>query len=237
MKLLRIGLLFFMSSISVHAESYHDATAQHYGFYLCAQYSQLQPQSSQLTQKYYAQLAVLRAPVFSLAGYLEHLFQLQHYSTIVRLIPELGDSFNDNKDIQIIIGQTLELVGKPYDAETIFINLYPSCKNQPDVCYYAAAAQARRNNFTQALAIVDDYLNNTTQRPNHFMFYFLKSKIFQSLNQQKEAAESLQQGMSLYKTIQGVSYDQNFINTFDTNSLHCCWTFRRTHLACSQPCA
>lgn len=194
--------ILMLLTTGARAELYNPATSQHYRFYLCAQYSQLQPHSTQRAHECYAQLFLLKAPVFTLAGYVEHLFNVQHYETIIRLLPSIGTNFQKNKNVQTIIGQTLELMGKPYEAETIFINLYPHCKNQPDIAYYAAAAQTRRANFNDALAIIDDYINSTTQRQTHSIFYVLKSKIYQMSNRATEAADSLKKAMALYSSTQ-----------------------------------
>jgi hypothetical protein len=197
MKNYLLGIVMLATS-TYAADMYNPATSQHYRFYLCAQYSQLQPDRAQMTHQYYAQLFLQKAPVFTLAGYMEHLFNLQHYEAIMRLLPSVGTNFQNNKNVQVIIGQTLELMGKPYEAETIFINLYPHCKTQPDIAYYAAAAQTRRANFSDALTIIDDYINSTTQRQTHSVFYVLKSKIHQLCNQGHEAALALKKAVSVH---------------------------------------
>lgn len=198
---------FFLSSIillfSFSLWAYQDATPQHYSLYLCAQYNQQQKNINQ-AQKYYAQLFKQQAPGFVYAGYLDLLYYQGNYSTIIRLIPETKGYLYDQKDTQVIIGQSLELTGKKYEAEDTFINLYTYCKNQPDIAYYAAAAHARRKSFPEALSIIDDFLNSTIQRPAYFIFYVLKSKIYQFLNQENEAAESLKKGLELYK-LQGIA--------------------------------
>ena len=53
--------------------------------------------------------------------------------------------------------------------------------------------------------IIDDFLNSAIQRPTYFIFYFLKSKIYQFLNQENEAVESLKKGLELYKSLHGVA--------------------------------
>lgn len=202
MNLVIIMALLILPSLLV--EAYQDATPQHYSLYLFAQYSQQQKDTNR-AQECYAQLFKLKVPVFAYAGYFEHLYQLGHYSAIVRLVPETKNYLNDQKDIQIIIGQALELAGKKYEAEDVFINLYENCKQHADVAYYAAAAYTRRKVFPQALSIIDDYLNSSVQKPGHFMFYFLKSKIYQLLNNEKDAVENLKKGLELYKSVRGIA--------------------------------
>ena len=185
-------------------QAYKQATSQHYSLYLCTLYNQEQKKTKR-AQECYAQLFKLKAPIYIYAGYFEHLFGLEHYTAIFRLIPQTKGYFDDQKNIQVIIGQVLELVGKKYEAENIFINLYEHCKEQADVAYYAAAAYARRKAFSQSLTIIDDYLNSSIQRPTHFMFYFLRSKIYQVLKNEKEAIVNLKKGLELYKSIRGVA--------------------------------
>ncbi len=198
LSILVISLAYFTT------QAYQHATPQHYSIDLCARYNQQQKNTSR-TQECYAQLFKLKAPVYILAGYFEHLFNLGHYSAIIRLIPQTKGYFDDQKDIQVIIGQTFELVDKKYEAEDVFINLYEHCKEQADIAYYASAAYTRRKAFSQALTIIDDYLNSSVRRPTHFMFYFLKSKIYQFLHNEKEAVENLKKGLELYKSIRGVA--------------------------------
>jgi tetratricopeptide (TPR) repeat protein len=199
MKLFFIYVFYIFLAFPLYLHAYQDATAQHYSLYLCAQYNQLQKNIDQ-AQECYAQLSKQQAPHFYLLGYFELAFDRGDYSTIIRLAPKTKGYFDDQKDIQIIIGQSLELAGKKHEAEDIFINLYDYCKKQPDVAYYAASAHARRRSFLQALTIIDDFLNSAIQRPTYFMFYFLKTKIYQFLNQENEAAESLKKGLELYKS-------------------------------------
>lgn len=189
-----------------HVDAYQDATPQHYSLYLLAQYNQLQHEETALTKECYQQLFKQNAPVFTYAGYFEHLYTLGNYSDIIRLIPQTKGYFDNQKDIQVIIGQSLELAGKGHEAEDVFIKLYQHCKNHADIAYYAAAAYTRRNAFSQALTVIDDYLNSSVQRPTHFMFYFLKSKIYQFLNNEKDAVENLKKGLDLYKSVRGVAY-------------------------------
>lgn len=180
--------------------------------YMWANYRQFGGQDKQANQWYEEIFASKKPSVFTNRGYLFLLDHSKNYERIITLMPKLKDTFAKDIDIQLIFVNALRKTGKTTEADDLLLNLHKNYKTNPEVAFHAAEAFMRRKELKNAISTIDDYLNSSPERPNNFIFYFLKSQAYTKLNDFKKAQESIQrcldahpkfpQGWLLYALIQ-----------------------------------
>src|SRR5690606_12430427 len=130
--------------------------------------------------------------VFSNKGYLHLLNSNKNYTRIVELMPKLAKNFSTDIDIQLIFVNALKQTGKIKESDDLLLKLNQIYKTHPEVAFHTAETLIRRKELKNAILAIDDFLNSSPNRPNNFIFHFLKSQAYTKLNQLKEAQESIQ---------------------------------------------
>ncbi|HLE76326.1 MAG TPA: tetratricopeptide repeat protein [Candidatus Babeliales bacterium] len=126
-------------------------------------------------------------------GYLHFLSDSGDYKKIIELMPKLEKPFEKDPDVQLIFITALRKVGKKNDADSRLIALSRTFKQHTELVFNAAETLVERKELKNALALLDDYLNSAPRRPNNFIFYFLKGKIYMQLKDYTLARTFLQQ--------------------------------------------
>lgn len=130
-------------------------------------------------------------------GYAHHLFQTEQYTALVAITPLLEKHVPNNLDTQLLCAQALELVGKRPEATKKLVALSNQFPTNPEVVYYAAAAQVQSNQNDAALKLIDAYLANTTENAKQFIFYFLKAQIYSAIGNKEAALENVKKSLEL----------------------------------------
>lgn len=130
--------------------------------------------------------------VFTNKGYIHFLNERGNYQKIVELMPKIEHSFKHDPDLQLIFVLALKKTGNAQKADEMIINLSRDFKTHPEIVFQATETMVRRKEPTNALAVVDDFLNAAPRRPNNYIFYFLKAQIYMQLQNVKEARENVQ---------------------------------------------
>lgn len=126
-------------------------------------------------------------------GYLHFLSDSNDHKKIVELMPKVEKAFAKDPDVQLIFVTALRAVGKKDTADNRIVELSRTFKHHTELVFNAAETLVQRKELKNALALLDDYLNNAPRRPNNFIFYFLKGKIYMQLKDYTQARTFLQQ--------------------------------------------
>ncbi len=178
---------------------------QTYQTYLWAHFNHLNNHDD-VAQKCYTLLLKEKPHPSVYEGYAHHLFQTEHYAQLVQLIPELEKTVPNNLDTQLLCAQALELTGKREQATKKLITLSNTFPTNPEVVYYAAAAQAQSSNPDGALKLIDAYLANTPETMKQFIFYFLKAQIYSTSGNKERALENVKKSLEL-----NTQFDQGWL--------------------------
>lgn len=165
--------------------------------YLLANYHQYGKEYKKAAQ-WYGLIHPESASIHIYNGYIPYLAETGAHQDIVKLIPQLDAQMANNQEIQILFANALEQVGKKADAYERLIALNEKNKNNQELAFRVAQIYLENAEPENALRVIDNTLNSSARRPNNYVFYFLKSQIYLSLNNKKEALASVKQCIEVY---------------------------------------
>lgn len=165
--------------------------------YFIANYNQFGGNMKKAYERY-KELIQTDAPSYSYKGYIHLLFETGNYAHVLQLIPKVDVLFKDTQDVQIIFAKVLEQAGKTHEADAKFIELNDKFKTNQELAFQAANSYLRRKEPENAIKVIDSLLNNSTRRPNNYIFYFMKSQIYTQLNKKDDALKNIQKSLELH---------------------------------------
>lgn len=131
-------------------------------------------------------------------GYIPYLAASQSYADIVKVIPQLDETFKNNQEIQISFALALENVGKKNEAHARLIALNEAHKTNQELAFKVVQTYLERAEPENALKVIKNLLNSAARRPNNFIFHFMESQIFLQLNKKPEALAAIKQCIEVY---------------------------------------
>lgn len=148
--------------------------------------------------KWYAQMGDNKTNPYIYTGYIPYLAAAGAYQEIVRLIPTLDEQYSSNDEMQLLFATALEQTGNKIAAYDRLIKLNQKNKTNQELAFKVTQIYLERSEPENALKVIDSVLNNAARRPNNYIFYFLKSQIYLSLNNKKEALAAVKQCIDVY---------------------------------------
>jgi tetratricopeptide (TPR) repeat protein len=187
-------LLLLVAAISgIHAKQ----DTQNLHRYLLANYYQF-GQDFKSAGHWYSQIDPDNASMYIYNGYIPYLAATGAHDQIVKIIGQLDEPMAQNYEIQLLFANALEQVGKKVDAHERLIQLNEKNKSNQELAFRVAQIYIENAEPENALRVIDGILNSAARRPNNYVFYFLKSQIYLSLNNKKEALIAVKQCIDVY---------------------------------------
>lgn len=171
--------------------------AQNIHRYLLANYYQF-GQDYEKAGYWYAQIHPDQASIHIYNGYIPYLAANGSYNEIVKIIPQLDEQMASNQDIQLLFANALEQTGNKKQAYERLIHLNEKNKTNQELAFRVAQIYMENSEPENALHVIENVLNSAARRPNNYVFYFLKSQIYLSLNNKKEALAAVKQCIEVY---------------------------------------
>lgn len=159
--------------------------------YMWANYQQFSGNQAQ-AEHWYKKVTNDQSSLFSNKGYVHFLFDHGDFGKVVELMPKLEEHFKNDPDLQLIFVMALRKTNNGEKADAKLINISRDFKTHPEIVFNTAETLIRRKESQNALAVIDDFLNNTPRRPNNFIFYFLKAQIYHQLQDIAQARSNIQ---------------------------------------------
>ena len=185
------------SCIVIHSLIAGNTTTHNLHNYFMANYDQFKG-NMQRSYERYKSLISDSAPIYSYKGYVHLLFDTGNYAHIEQLIPQLDRLFEKDQTIQFIFAQTLEKLGKFDQADDRYIKLNDQFKNNQEIAFNTVNSYLRRKEPENAIKVIDSLLNTSGNKPNNFIFYFLKAQINMQLNNKEEALKNVQKSLDMH---------------------------------------
>ena len=137
-------------------------------------------------------------------GYIALLRDQGKFHQIVALIPklELNTSFSEDPVIQLILIQALEKADQRDKAVERLIKANNVHKENQEIAFFAANMYMQRKEPKNALIVIENFLENTPNKPNNFIFHFLKAQILVHLNQKDQALEQIKQCIQMHPSFE-----------------------------------
>jgi tetratricopeptide (TPR) repeat protein len=167
--------------------------------------------------KAYQELVNLGPSAYGYGGFLEFLFDAGQYKVIIsfyeRNQEQLSEAFKDNIQLQLVLAQSYLnlsddksagqgseslIVSNEEKADKIFIDLATNHPDNEQVAYFATLALLKRGDLDKADAMIMRCLNNQALKSKHFLFQFLRSKIFVQRGELAHALECIEASLKLF---------------------------------------
>lgn len=173
------------------------ACVENYHTYTWANYLQFNKEFSK-AQRFYEPILASKPLPYVYKGYIHFLSDTNQWKKIVDLVNEYDAFFQNDLEVQTIFAHAFENMGNQTMYDERLVKLHDTFKHNMDLAIAAVQMYVRRKEPENALLVIDNYLEKSSEKANTFIFYFLKSQIFIQLNKRKEALESVHKSIELY---------------------------------------
>ena len=141
---------------------------------------------------------MINGPAQSKEGLIRILFDINQFDKIAKLFDETKGAFDNDLEIQLIFAQSFLNLSQDEKAESIFKKMSEKFPDNEQVAYYTAVSYIKNNQIDKALNFINQCIEKQGLRNKHFLFYFLKSKIYSQLGMNKEALEFIEKSLDLF---------------------------------------
>jgi len=131
-------------------------------------------------------------------GYIHFLSQTGNLTSIIPLYDKYKDHFKKDSAIQLIFVQALEGVGRSKEAEDLLYSLAKEFKKSSKITLYAAQTYLSKKELEKALTVIDNYLNSAPKTQNNYIFYFLKSQVYNQQDDLQNALKYVKKSLKIY---------------------------------------
>jgi tetratricopeptide (TPR) repeat protein len=131
-------------------------------------------------------------------GYLRLLFDTNQFTEVVKVFDRTKDLFEGNLDLQLMYAQSLLNVEQDDKAEELLGDLVKKYPEDARVAYYSAVYDIKQGRLDDAISDINTFLKKTQTRAKHFLFYFLKSKIYLQKGDARQALKAIDKSLGLY---------------------------------------
>jgi tetratricopeptide (TPR) repeat protein len=131
-------------------------------------------------------------------GYLRLLFDTNQFAEVVKVFDKAKNLFEGNLDLQLMYAQSLLSIEQDKKAEGLLEELMKKYPEDARVVYYSAVYDIKQGRLDEALSELKTFLEKTKTRTKHFLFYFLKSKIYLQKGDVRNALKAIDSSLSLY---------------------------------------
>lgn len=184
-----------MHILSLFSIPMMQAKAEHFRLSMLAHYEQRQHKPQQAFSLYQQLLSNATSP-HAYSSYIRFLAETGNVAPIIALIPQLDAPLANNVEVQLTFALALAHTGKTQEASKRFVTLQQQYPAHRELTYYAAQTLGP-SNPKQAITIIDNYLNSAPPQPQHCVFHFLQSQLYQALNNPDKALEEVKKSTEL----------------------------------------
>lgn len=174
-------------SLSAIAKNSSKQDARDIQLYFLAQYNTAGGSLGTASNYFEQLMSKADVPLAAYKGYVQFLILNNQYQKVLDLQPKLDTSFPDDPAVQMAIIEALDHTHNHAQAIERLMTLAHKNQTSPEVVLKAAQTYMAQQEPENAVQLIDTFLENATQKPNFFMFYFFKAQILIQLDKKKEA--------------------------------------------------
>lgn len=150
----------------------------------------------------YQSLLELRPPEHIYGGYLALLFDIAQFQKIIQLAETPGSPLkkilDENLDLQLIVAQSYINLNHDNKASDLLEVLSKKNPDNVQIAYFASIALLKSGQNDRANKFIDECLSNQLLQSKHFLFLFLKSKIYLAKNNLAQALFYIEKSLELF---------------------------------------
>ncbi len=143
-------------------------------------------------------LFALNDSVYTYKGRIHHWYKKGEYQKIADVLPKIEGLFNKDSELQLIIVNTLNRLGRTEDAYTRLVQANKLFPSDPQITFTTVSELIKRKELKNALYIIDKMLNNAPKKPNFFVFHFLKGQIYSQLGDHAQALDEVKKSLDMH---------------------------------------
>ena len=160
--------------------------------YMMATIEQAKGNKDKAAQWYDKIMSSKKPPIHVNKGYIHLLHDQGDFEKIITIMPKIDTLFKDNPEIQLIFISALKKAGNTTQAHDQLLRLSRTFKTHPEIVFQSAQLFIEKKELSNALSLINDYLNSTPHRNNNFVFFFLKAQVYSQLKEFKKAKQEIE---------------------------------------------
>jgi len=177
--------------ISVQSQEPQDHDGHNLHLYFLAQYKTAEGSLREASRYFDQLISKTQPPQAAYKGYVQFLALNNQYPQILSLVKKLDETFPDDPTVQMAIVEALEHSQNQKESVERLIRLSQKNLTSQEIALKTAQVYLARQEPENAIKVLDGYLDNATQKPNLFMFHFLKTQILIQLNKKQPALDEI----------------------------------------------
>lgn len=134
---------------------------------------------------------------FSYYGYILALFDSKQFDKIVGLKDKILKTFSTDWKLHLILADSLLITNNKPAADNIFKNLIQKFPNNEQVAYFTVVYYLKTNQIGLALQFLEKCTQKESLKNKHFLFHFLKSKVYLQTGMLKESLQAVEESLKL----------------------------------------
>lgn len=178
-------------------DSAHDYTA-----FLKANYQQFSGRPNDALQTYQKELLPYSPSPAAYGSYFQLLFDLGQHDILLKLFEEreadFTAAFRDDISTRICIAHSYLSSHQEAQAEKHFLALAEKHPDNEHVAYFATMAYMHTKQLDKAAQFIDACLKKPSLKQKHFLFNFLRSKVYVEQNNLPAALECIEKSLTQY---------------------------------------
>jgi tetratricopeptide (TPR) repeat protein len=177
--------------IPLHSQENPDTDGHNLHLYFLAQYKTAEGSLREASRYFDQLISKTQPPQAAYKGYVQFLALNNQFPQILSLVKKLDETFPDDPIVQMAIVEALEHSQNQKESVERLIRLSQKNITSPEIALKTAQVYLARQEPENAVKVIDRYLDNAGQKPNLFMFHFLKTQILIQLNKKQLALDEI----------------------------------------------
>lgn len=125
-------------------------------------------------------------------------FNVGQFDKIIALKDKIKEFFKDSWELQFILANAYLETNRNQEAEELLQELIDKYPANEQIAYYRAVSYIKNMQLAKALEFIDECLKKPSLRSRHFLFYFLKSKVYMQMHMHQMALQAITRSLKIY---------------------------------------
>ena len=136
--------------------------------------------------------------VYANEGFIKLLYDIGQFNKIADISVKIKNLFKNNLQMQLVFAQSYLYANKDKEADSIFSTLAKDHPDNEHVAYHSAILLLKSGKLKEAIDFLDKCLMNPSLISKHFLFNFLKSKVYLQTKKFDLALKCIEKSLALY---------------------------------------
>jgi tetratricopeptide (TPR) repeat protein len=149
-------------------------------------------QDTHIADAWYKELLSMECPPYVYKGYIQFLHAAEKHKDIIAIRSHINKNFKDDAEVQLLLALALKKTGYSQESDELIVQLSRSFGDHGEIVFYATEILVQRKELENALSLLTNFINRTAQKPNIFIYHFLKAQIAMQMGRYDDALKDVQ---------------------------------------------